>query len=360
MNWLEAVSSTMGVVWGDSESAAAVHVAAATYASTSDHWNELHRYVFTTPESCEAFYIDWTIRIPNLGCDCMAHWSELTSIKPPDFSSSKAFFEWGWARHNDVNQRLHAVDGNHLPFSLDDAYAMHYPAVWVDVQEDEHPITSDRLVITLATGDYYQSILDVSRPTIRAYAQKIGADYIELTNKTQTWWGLEKFRVGHFSKQYDRTLYIDADCLVKPGTPDLFEVVSPDRIGFHNDNPYNPGGSELWLTSERSALLNSQGVSLRDYGEPVCQNTGVIVMSRHHDIWKGMQKPFPKKHCDEQFWIEYQAQQYPIQQLSYRFNNQYWFGDRFWNQCPGSYIIHFAACPRDNRLELMRKEISSW
>jgi hypothetical protein len=327
----------------------------ATTSMFTDHWNELHRYTYTTPEACEAFYLDWTFRIPNLGCDCMSHWRELTSKYPPDFSSAKAFFGWGWARHNDVNERL----GKPV-FLLDEAYAMHYPAVWIDVEEPSITPTSDRLVITLATGDYYQSILDVSRPTIQAYAKKLGADYIELTNKTQDWWGLEKFRVGYFSKQYDRTLYIDADCLVQPETPDLFSVVDPDRIGFHNYNPYNPGGSELWLTTERSALLNSQGVYLEDYSEPVCQNTGVVVCSRHHDIWQGMRKPFPKKHCDEQFWIEYQAQKYPIQQLSYRFNNQLWFGDRFWQQCPESYIIHFAACPKETRLETMKRELATW
>jgi hypothetical protein len=247
---------------------------------------------------------------------------------------------------------------------LNDAYP--YPPVWQPTVEAIPKPTSDRLVITIAVGEKYSRILDLARPLMEAYAKKCNADFVALTNQTQRWWGLEKFRVKAFQQHYDRVMFVDADVLIKPETPDLFKIVDPQRIGMHNDNPYNPGGTSMdvgnegWLNAERAGLLNSQGVYLDAYDEPVCQNSGVVVCSKHHDIWNGMTKPFPMKHCDEQFWIEYQAQKYPIQQLSYRFNNQYWFGERFHKQCPRSHIIHFAGCAGLDRLALMEKELSLW
>jgi hypothetical protein len=241
---------------------------------------------------------------------------------------------------------------------LNENYA--YPPVWIPTTETIPTPTSKRLIITIAVGDKYGEILELSRPLMEAYAKKCGADFVALTNATQRWWGLEKFRVKQFQKHYDRTIFFDADLLIKPETPDLFEIVDPARIGIHNDNPYNPGGNEAWLTSERSALLNSQGVQLADYSEPVCQNTGVVVCSRGHDIWNGMKKPFPMKHCDEQFWIEHQAQRYPIQQLTYKFNNQFWFGERFRAQNPSSFIIHFSGCAGRDRLGMMKDELKLW
>lgn len=89
---------------------------------TTRHWLELHNYVYTTPQEAERFYNDWYTRIPNLDCGCMADWIDLTKKLPPDFSSDQAFFEWGWARHNDVNEKLHTLDHPHPPFPLEKAY----------------------------------------------------------------------------------------------------------------------------------------------------------------------------------------------------------------------------------------------
>lgn len=76
------------------------------------HWEELHSKADPTPE----WFSDWESRIPKTGCDCEEHWKELKEKLPPDFSSPQAFFEWGWACHNDVNRRLGKAE-----LSLDEA-----------------------------------------------------------------------------------------------------------------------------------------------------------------------------------------------------------------------------------------------
>jgi hypothetical protein len=88
----------------------------------SDHWDELHRYVYTTPEKAEVDHLEWMTRIPNAKCSCLAEWKRLIALHPPDFSSARAFFEWGVDRHNDVNVLL----GKPI-FTLKEALQKHKP-----------------------------------------------------------------------------------------------------------------------------------------------------------------------------------------------------------------------------------------
>lgn len=323
-----------------------------------NHWNKLHRYRLDPWDSQQAkeFYIGWQKSIPNYGCSCSSDWATLEKKHPPVFDTYDEFFYWGVDRHNDVNKRLGKLQMDHAS-----AYEMHRNLpVWQPVDEPTIYPTSTKLVITIAIGKLYQQILDVSRPTIRAYADKIGADYIELTNETQRWPLLEKFRVGHYTNEYDRTLFVDADCLIKPTTPDLFEIVPEDRIAMINDYHRNPyGDTDQWMVENRKPLLNSQGVFLPRYDEPVVYNTGVVVCSLHHDIWNGMKKTFPMEHCDEQYWIEYQALKYPIYNLHQRFNNQFWYPK--WSEaCKDAYIIHYSGAPNAKRVTMMQEELAKW
>jgi len=88
-----------------------------------NHWDKLHRYVYTTPEKAEADYLLWQSSIPNINCNCMKSWLELTTKYPPDFSSAEAFFLWGVDRHNDVNVKL----GKPI-LSIKEAYQIHRPS----------------------------------------------------------------------------------------------------------------------------------------------------------------------------------------------------------------------------------------
>jgi len=97
-------------------------------ASTYNHWMPLHKYApeHSTdwiPEMAEKWYLEiWIPKVPSIGCSCQSHWKGLTANHPPDFSSAKAFFEWGWARHNEVSD-LHS----HRPtISLEEAYSIYW------------------------------------------------------------------------------------------------------------------------------------------------------------------------------------------------------------------------------------------
>lgn len=93
-----------------------------------NHWPPLHRYGPMNSRNwdsatAEKWYNQiWLPKVPNIGCSCQPHWAELTKRHPPDFSSAKAFFEWGWSRHDDVS-RMHS---KRPLITLSQAYEMYY------------------------------------------------------------------------------------------------------------------------------------------------------------------------------------------------------------------------------------------
>jgi hypothetical protein len=228
---------------------------------------------------------------------------------------------------------------------------------WIEHDETIAKPKSDKLVITVATGGYSE-VLDISRSRIQHYAKKCGADYVELTNETQPWWGLEKFRVRHFQPHYKRILFIDCDILVRPDSPDLFKIVPEDSVGIHDDAPCERDRTKAltWAYRQRFMLFESQSLKKEINGHTLL-NTGVVMCSSHHDIWQPMRKPFPGNHTDEQIWIEQQIEDYPVHQLDKRFNNQIRFQD-FQATKADSWFVHFAGSKE--KINTMRSELASW
>jgi hypothetical protein len=179
-----------------------------------------------------------------------------------------------------------------------------------------------RLLITVAVGKSLE-VLRVTRPAMEAYAAEVGADFIALTNRTQTWPLAEKFRVGHFAAAYERALFVDADVFIRPGAPDIFEHVPAGSIAMHDDFP---AGVPDWLKRENEALGKSQGAKLAD-GR---WNTGVVVFDgKDSDIWDAPPKAFPVAHCQEQNFINGAASERGVMSLDVRWNWQWWHHPTF-------------------------------
>lgn len=100
----------------------------ATLQPAVNHWLPLHRYApdhvatWDASRASNWYYNDWLPQIPSYGCPCQAHWDELTQQNPPDFSSPGAFFQWAWARHNDVS----TTHSKRPTISLDEAYQLYW------------------------------------------------------------------------------------------------------------------------------------------------------------------------------------------------------------------------------------------
>jgi hypothetical protein len=217
------------------------------------------------------------------------------------------------------------------------------------------PTHKDILVITVAVGQDFASILECN-PSIQQYAQSIGADYVALTNTTQEWWGYEKFRVYEYARHYKYTIFIDADCVVSPDCPNLVDILGEADAAMFDDWPdlhFKPD----WMirsTEEKSAVYESQKLPFDTEIPAKCLNTGVVVCRKESaSIWKPPTYPLPRKHCDEQSWVEYQCQTFKVSLLPREYNNQYWMKDFDSYPC---YIKHWSSCP--NRVEVFNSMVT--
>lgn len=302
-------------------------------------WRALHLHT----ECDRNWYATWRSQLLKTKCKCSAHFLELEKLHPISFESEQEFFESTIGMHNCVNERLEKP-----VCSMERAYTL-----WRHRRPDTG---KSRCIVSVAVGDDMIDIAKLTWPIMKRYAERVGADFIGLDNQTEDWWGLEKFRTGHFAKQYEETLFLDADCVVTSLAPSIFE--ENDRpIGVHDDWSYLPNAK--WLSEERKAVSQRAGVDIKD--SQSCFNSGVVLTrSDFSAVWSRPGGNIGTTHCAEQIWVEHQiesmSQASDVQLLDSRWNWQWWFKD-FADGLKNAYIVHFANAP--NRLEVISKYIST-
>lgn len=231
-----------------------------------------------------------------------------------------------------------------------------WTARWRPPADPAPVVGSPLLVATVAVGPTFARLLDVSRPLLRAYAARCRADYLEITDATQTWAPLEKFRLLPHARAHARTLYIDADVLVRPTAPNLFALY-PRGLVLHDDFPHLP--CQRWPAGERRGMLAAQGVLPAPRDAHRLLNSGVVLCdAATADIWSPPPRPFLPTHCAEQFWVESLTRGRPTTTLPTRYNTQYWMSD-FYQRLPAAQLIHLAFCPPAQRLDLFRS-LAAW
>lgn len=216
------------------------------------------------------------------------------------------------------------------------------------------------LVLTIAIGKDYQHVGEISHPTMKAYADKIGADFLVITETTFTenlphW---EKLSIFDLLTKYDRILYLDTDILVREDTPNVFEGIPSDMLGAYNEGRFAP---------DRIASLVSAAEQFDHKKVPIDMftyyNTGVLVLARKHRIlFKRPPKIFNTGYY-EQDYINLQIiiNKVKVKELPHRFNRMT-IADRITGMSRmDSYFIHYAGCPDITLMEnTMKQDLSQW
>lgn len=337
-----------------------VQVGLHTTSVNASHWLSLHRYAIDNWDSWDAdkakeYYQYWERTIPSLNCSCRENWRKYTQARPGHhtarFTTPEKFFEMAWEDHNYVSKN-HAGKPT---ISLGECRALYEYPLYAPVEDVSAPLTNPNAIITVAAGNDYERLLEVSVPLMEEYAKRVQADVIVLTGRTQGWWGLEKLRMTPYVEQYERSLFVDCDVLIKPDAPNIFEHVPSGHIGMHDDAPHI--SSLEWAVGERSNLWQSQG--LDDWQTPYMLNTGVIVLEPLHvNILTPPLRKLPGRHCDEQFWIERQCEGHKVFHLDRKFNHQ-WYWKDFEEKKDSAYFVHYANCPNDKRFDQMKEYAKS-
>lgn len=305
---------------------------------------QLWRAIHTHRDRNREWYERWRSYLVKSKCNCSEHFLEVEKSHPISFESEQEFFESSIRMHNAVNEKLEK------PIcSMERAYML-----W----RHKRPATQNtRCIVSVATGYEMIAIAKMTWPTMQAYADRVGADFIGLDNQTEDWWGLEKFRTGQFASQYDETLFLDADCVVRGETPNIFNEHRESICILEEFDNYK---SADWLTKERKIVSERSGVKIAD--DTMSLNSGVVLSRKSAScIWDKPTVDIGKTHCAEQIWVGKQvsdamANGHSFRSLDRRWNWQYWFND-FAEGLEKAYIVHFASAR--NRLELINKYIAT-
>jgi len=220
-----------------------------------------------------------------------------------------------------------------------------------------------RLLLSAAVGANGKKWLEITRPLMETYAAKCGAVFEVITDGDESYPLGEKWRIAEYLGRYDRVVFLDADVVVAPDAPDLFNTVPSTHVGVRDDWPWmcvdvGVNVTRAWMDLEVRAIrkaANRPGPLVS-----TCYNTGVLVLSSQHaGLFDPPKVPLPKFHCTEQHWFNLNVldQQPAVYELPWELH---WhpFIDRKRERTEGVKVWHFAG--EADRAELLRRKVAEY
>ena len=139
-------------------------------------------------------------------------------------------------------------------------------------------MTNRKLVVTLAIGEQFQKMAELTHPLLRLYAERCGADFLSINEaKLGKKLGLvtyEKFQIFDFlNGDYDQVLFIDTYIVVTPNAPSVFELCPANVFGAANESGYS--------MSEKHKVITQAQLGQVTWKHPYF-NSGVMLLGPEH------------------------------------------------------------------------------
>lgn len=137
---------------------------------------------------------------------------------------------------------------------------------------------SKRALVTLAIGDSYKKLGEVTHPSLSAYAQKCGADFIVIDKPKY----VDKFKLLTYEKlqvwelldgSYDQIVFVDTDILIAPDAPSVFDMCPIGIFGAASEEAYSMSRVHRDVTQNKLGKV--------DWLNPYF-NSGVMVFDVSH------------------------------------------------------------------------------
>ena len=217
-----------------------------------------------------------------------------------------------------------------------------------------------KLVVTIAIGETYQRLAQLTHPYMRKYAEKIGAEFLSIdTDGGHSMPHYRKLDLGELLNEYDRIIYVDTDILIRPDAPDLFEIVPYAWFGAFEEGKFEPSrGDTLAAFCSQVAFEPTEDREWQYY------NTGVMVFSKPH------QPIFLQPYGGQEIMSFYEqtylnmlfmALKVQVHELSYRFNRMSLVNHRTGEDRLDAYFTHYAGVHdtqgEQKLLEMVQKDI---
>jgi hypothetical protein len=217
-------------------------------------------------------------------------------------------------------------------------------------------------VLTISMGESYKKIAEKTHPSIKAYAEKINAEFICIDQKdiSQTTPHWEKFKIYSLLNKYNRIIYLDTDIIIRDDCPNLFDVVPEGELGVFNEAPFTDRSKELMID-----ICKQYDVKLKKWNGKY-YNTGVMVISRKNkEIFKKPEQEifsfYEQGYLNMIISLEQEKDAIKIFELTHYFNRMTCMDRITGEERFNSYIIHYAGYPNiDFLLSLIPKDLQRW
>src|SRR6185369_17056089 len=136
-------------------------------------------------------------------------------------------------------------------------------------------------VFTLRVNNYFPELCQITIPWIRAYAHRLGAEFVEVTERKYPEFPptYEKLQLYDLSRGCDWAILIDADMIINPDFPDVLSITPPDFVG-------------LYMTYQADSLFEADQYFVRDGRRLGIASNFLVVHDCNHDIWTPLEMSY--------------------------------------------------------------------
>lgn len=94
----------------------------------------------------------------------------------------------------------------------------------------------NKTLYTLCVNDYVPDLCELTLPNHKAYADKIGADFVVINERKYPEWHptYEKVQIWELGVDSDWNIHVDADILIHPSMPDVTENYPINQIRWYS------------------------------------------------------------------------------------------------------------------------------
>ena len=177
----------------------------------------------------------------------------------------------------------------------------------VHFHDDIPEPSSDYALVVVNANSYSESHLALTRDAIIKYAEKCGADYIELTGDQCPEFSIyNKFRIHAVTKKYKKTLFMDVDICVDKDAPNIFDITPDDKISaFTDEKLFAEAEFDYWIKQTIKKAFFSMCDDYRaEHKDNEMINSGVLVIPQAlADYYKQPIRKYIKDWCFDQIHL---------------------------------------------------------
>jgi len=206
-----------------------------------------------------------------------------------------------------------------------------------------------KLIHVVYINDYFPELWELTLPTIKAYAHRVGAELNIITERKFPDWHInyEKFQVYEDGKHADANFLLDMDILIHPQFPDFSDSITfPHHIAF-NDNYH----------ASTKFNVNDNIYFQRDGRDVGIASNAVISFKSTHDAWEplsitpeqGKQITFVREGDIDEYGLSHNMAKYGLKYTGIT-----------WEDWQRYYFVHIGCGDRQLAMNTAWQVLNKW